>query len=65
MHKKRPWRLCGGPGSLSPEGARGIRHGIEAEINPFGPGGAAGTADVSIVGVSATSDTMHGVSLIS
>ena len=39
--------------------------GMEAEINPFGPGGAAGTADVSIVGVSATSDTMHGVSHIS
>jgi probable HAF family extracellular repeat protein len=36
--------------------------GIEAEINPFGPGGAAGTAEVSIVGVSATSDTVHGVS---
>jgi phosphodiesterase/alkaline phosphatase D-like protein len=39
--------------------------GFEAEINPFGPGGAAGTADVSIVGVSATSDMVHGVSHIS
>ena len=31
--------------------------GMQAELDPFGPGGAAGSAEVSIVGVSAASDT--------
>lgn len=36
--------------------------GVRAEVDPFGPGGAAGTAEVAIVGVSAASDAVWSIS---
>jgi hypothetical protein len=37
--------------------------GMQAELNPFGPGGAAGTAEVSIVGVSAAAGMGHALGI--
>ena len=46
---------------LARGGIYGQMLAFEAELDPFGPGGAAGTAEVAIVGVSATSDITLGV----